>query len=616
MTPTDLLLIGVIIMVLLLVYYFMGRKRTSIEIPQELPVVLSKPPKRPLEIFIDPDVGSRVNIVSLSTVDELEKVIDEIVEVNMADRKAINEEATRLEERIIDDQKYKVQDLKTTSETVIVKKKEELSASQKLLAEMVKRKEKKMQERELLLQKQRAAAYALEREKNSIENEKKLAEIKLKRQQAIEAIKQATIQGEAKRVKLEAENERLLVDAQNKAAQDLIRAEEEAVEAEKVILEKAVQLATREAQALEDLEVEREKYRQLEMEYERTQRVEQAKIDAAMEELNVMLEEETARKAKMEEEDERIRAEQKQKLLDANAAAVAELEEAEAEQAKMDADAKGIRDKLDAEMQVQEGEQRRAVDLEKSEYDKKTAADQAGLDALQDESTRTGDSVQQSERDAARALEASSEKDWANMTAAETQREIDKRAEWDKAGIVPAYAPSNENAVLNAANRLAEMGGIPSSMDPAEHKRCLDAANAMNNNFYIWQNNLDEARSSVYWYSVSGGSKRSYLDGINDSANKNKYKNHYYNMKGHLQAAQKAFVNMPDICSLPDDTALQNASNWSYLQEAITMELNIKDAIHKHNEQLAIKQAEAKAAAEKYGSSASVSPSTPPAKTS
>ena len=76
MTPTDLLLIGLIILVLLLVYYFMGRKRVPIEIPQEIPVVALKPPKRPLEIFIDPNVGSRVSIISLSTVDELEKVID------------------------------------------------------------------------------------------------------------------------------------------------------------------------------------------------------------------------------------------------------------------------------------------------------------------------------------------------------------------------------------------------------------------------------------------------------------------------------------------------------------------------------------------------------------
>ena len=124
----------------------MGRKSVPIEIPQEMPVVALKPPKRPLEIFIDPDVGSRVNIVSLSTVDELEKVIDEIVEVNMAGRNAINEEATKLEERIITDQKDKVQDLKTVSKTVIVEKKEELSASQKLLAEMMKMKEKKTQE--------------------------------------------------------------------------------------------------------------------------------------------------------------------------------------------------------------------------------------------------------------------------------------------------------------------------------------------------------------------------------------------------------------------------------------------------------------------------------------
>ena len=408
----------------------MGRKSVPIEIPQEMPVVALKPPKRPLEIFIDPDVGSRVNTISLSTVDELEKVIDEIVEVNMAGRNAINEEATKLEERIITDQKDKVQDLKTVSKTVIVEKKEELSASQKLLAEMMKMKEKKTQERELLLQKKRAAAYALEREKNRIENEKKLAEIKLKRQQAIEAKKRATIQNKAEQVKLEAENERLLLEARDKVEQDLIRTKEDAVEAEKMMREKAIQIEMEEAQAQKDLEAEREKYAELQMEYERTQQAEQAKIDAAMEELDVMLEEETARKVKMEEEDERIRAEQKQKLLDANAAAVAELEEAEAEQAKIDADAKGIRDKLDAEMRVQEGEQRSAADLKKSEYDKKTAADQAALAALQSESANAGGIDMQSERDkhtVHQVVSESSGKNWEDMTAAEIQRQKEER---------------------------------------------------------------------------------------------------------------------------------------------------------------------------------------------
>ncbi len=434
MTPTDLLLIGLIILVLILVYYFMGRNQTPTEILQEmpreilqeLPVVLSKPPKRPLKIF----TGLDTEVKMLSTVEELGKVVDDIVEVNMADRNAINEEATRLEERNIDDQKVKLQDLKTVSETVIVEKKEELSASQKLLAEMMKRKEKKTQERELLLQKKRAAAYALDREKNRIENEKKLAEIKLKRQQVIEAKKQATIQNKAEQVKLEAENERLLLEARDKAAQDLIRTEEEAVEAEKIIREKAIQIEMEEARVQKDLEAEREKYAELQMEYERTQQVEQAKIDTAMEELGDMLEEETARKAKMEEEDERIRIEQKQKLLDANAAAVAELEKAEAEQAKIDADAKGVRDKLNAEMRVQEDEQRKTADFKKSEYDKKTAADQAALDALQSESANAGGNDMQSERDkhtVHQVVNESSGKNWEDMTAAEIQRQKEER---------------------------------------------------------------------------------------------------------------------------------------------------------------------------------------------
>ena len=75
----------------------MGKKRTPIEMPQEISreisVVLSKPPKRPLKIF----TGVDTEVKMLSTVEELDKVVDDIVEVNMADRNAINEEATRLE---------------------------------------------------------------------------------------------------------------------------------------------------------------------------------------------------------------------------------------------------------------------------------------------------------------------------------------------------------------------------------------------------------------------------------------------------------------------------------------------------------------------------------------
>ena len=430
MTPTDLLLIGLIVLVLLLVYYFMGRKRTPIEIPIEIPqeiaVAALKPPKRPLKIF----TGLDTEVKMLSTVEELDKVVDDIVEVNMADRNAINEEATKLEERIIADQKDNVQDLKTASEIIIVEKKEELSASQKLLAEMMKRKEKKIQERELLLQKQRAAAYALEREKNRIENEKKLAEIKLKRQQAIEAKKRATIQNKVEQVNLEAENERLLLEARDKAARDLIRTEEEAVEAEKVMREKALQAEMEEARVQKDIEAEREKYAELQMQYERTQRAERAKIDTAMEELEGILEEETARKAKMEEEDERIRAEQKQRLLDANIAAVAELEKAEAEQVKLDTEAILLRDKLNAEIRVQEDEQRRIADFKAIEYDKKTADDQAALDALQSESANAGGSDMQSERDkhtVHQVVNESSGKNWEDMTAAEIQRQKEER---------------------------------------------------------------------------------------------------------------------------------------------------------------------------------------------
>ena len=438
MTPIDLLLIGVIIMVLLLVYYFMGRKRTPIEIPQEIDVAALKPPKQSLKIF----TGLDTEVKMLSTVDELEKAVDDIVEDNMADRKAINEEATRLEERIIDDQKVKLQDLKTASETVIVEKKEELSASQKLLAEMVKKKEKKMLEREMLLQKSSVAGHNRGREKNRIENEKKLAEIKLKRQQAIEAMKQATTLGEAKRLNLQEENERLLVDAQNKAAQDLIRAEEEAVEAENVAREKVVQLSREEAQAQERIEAEIEKYRQLEMEYERTQQAEQAKIDAAVQDMDALIEEETARKAATDEEYERIRAERKQKLLDDNAAVIAELEKLQAEYDERERDALELKTKAETELRLKQEQQQRDSDEAQRLYDEQVARDQAAMDDAQLSSRTTGDADQQADRDAASSFYISSEEDWLKMTDEEKQLELDTIAAWNSQSQAREIMPS------------------------------------------------------------------------------------------------------------------------------------------------------------------------------
>lgn len=439
-------------MVLLLVYYFMGKKRAPVEIPQEIAVVALKPPKRPVEIFI----GSDAEVKMLSTVEELEKVVDEIVEVNMADRKVVNEEATRLEERIIEDQKVKLQDLKTASETVVVEKKEELSASQKLLAEMMKKKQKKMQERELLLQKSSVAAHNRGREKNRIENEKKLAEIKLKRQRAIESKKQATILGEAKRMNLDAENERLLVDAQDKAAQDLIRTEEEAVEAENAVREKTIQLAREEARAQERIEAELEKYAELKMEYERTQQVEQGKIDAAVQDMDALIEEETARKAAMEEEYARIRAEQKQKLLDDNAAAVAELEELQAEYDEREREALELKTQAETEMQLRQEQQQRDSDDAQRLYDERVAADQTAMDDAQFASQTTGDAEQQRERDEAEALEMSSEEEWGKMTDAEKQAELDAIAAWNAQSKAREIMPSEYTYASLATEREEE----------------------------------------------------------------------------------------------------------------------------------------------------------------
>ena len=437
MTPANLLVIVSTMLVLLLLYYYYSKKMGK-PIPGKIPTLPVKPvksvklPKRSLKIVMDASTDSESKNVQLSTVNELEKVIDDIVAVNMADRKAINEEATRLEQRIIEDKKVKVQELKTGAENVITEKKEELSDFQKRLAEMKERQRLKKLEREKELQKQRLGAYAIDREKNRIENEKKLAELRLKRQQAADAQRKLNIKGEVDRMNVEFENERLLSEARDKMAQDKIKAEAEAAEIKNKVSQLATQAAMDEEQARIDLENAIAKEKNLKTEYENIQRKEQEKIDAAMAELEDMLEAEKTRQMSVEEDDEKYRAKEKERLLAANAAAIAELQEAEAEQARMDAEEQALRDKVEADVKAQEQQQRNETDASQSEYDAQVAADQADLEQKQRQSAETGDSAQEAERQKARETERTSQQDYSNISESERQRELEQQQQWDR----------------------------------------------------------------------------------------------------------------------------------------------------------------------------------------
>ena len=435
MTPADLLLITAIVLVLLLLYYYYSRKKGE-PIPGKIPTLPVKLPKRSLEIVVDTGTGvsaeSESKTIQLSTVNELEKVIDDIVTVNMADRKAINEEATRLEQRIIEDKKVKVQELKTNAEKVITEKKEELSAFQKRLAEMKERQRLKKLEREKELQKRRSGAYAIDREKNRIKNEKKLAELRLKRQQAADAQRKLIIKGEVDRMNVEFENERLLSEARDKMAQDKIKAEAEAAEIKNKVSQLAIQAAMDEEQARIDLENAIAREKNLKTEYENIQRKEQEKIDAAMSELEDMLEAEKTRRMSVEEDDEKYRAKEKERILAANAAAIAELQEAEAEQARMDAEEQTLRDKVEADVKAQEQQQRNETDASQSEYDAQVAADQADLEQRQRQSAETGDLAQEAERQKARETERISQQNYSNTLESERQRELEQKQQWDR----------------------------------------------------------------------------------------------------------------------------------------------------------------------------------------
>ena len=151
----------------------------------------------------------------------------------------------------------------------------------------------------------------------------------------------------------------------------------------------------------------------------------------------------------MEADDEILRQIETQKLLKANEDALKELEDAEVEQERMDKEREDAEAAMSGILLEQELKQigERDENVQRGEDD--ALAAQTAQDLLQQASTNTGDADQQAERDAAIALELSSQSDWEDLTAVEQQAAIDARAQLDADSTASAPAGGGgENPVV------------------------------------------------------------------------------------------------------------------------------------------------------------------------
>ena len=118
MIPTNLLLIGVIVLVLLLVYYFMGRSRAPTEVSRDSVEIKSKPrPKsiprpRRVQVHLDPGNISTTEGVMLRTKEDLVKEIEKVVETKIEKKNEMANEIGKMESREIHSREEKTEIIK------------------------------------------------------------------------------------------------------------------------------------------------------------------------------------------------------------------------------------------------------------------------------------------------------------------------------------------------------------------------------------------------------------------------------------------------------------------------------------------------------------------------
>ena len=412
-----MLIILVILVLLITMVYYLSRSVNIYQKVQSQPPSL--PPIREVQVLLGDNIPKMIQVRTKKDLeDEIERVVDRATATVDYNRQEIIE----AEKRIIDAQKQKVEQLRLEAEEEAMAREAELTARKKRYDDMLKQKREEIIGKKRKMQEERAAKLLLERERERLNKEKRLAELKLARQKALQELEVVQKQQSDKEKKLKEEELQLLEAARQKVEEDKIKAEEDVVELQKKIEMEQTLAEANEAKFQREKNDVIEQQKKMEEEY-KAKMVEQAfKVEEANAELDKLLVLEKARQIQMEEEDEQRREEERQKLLLANEAVLKELEEAEAEQARMDAEEAEARRQFELGATAAEDAQRAKSTGSQAEYDAKIAADQALLDKQITDSEKTGDTEQQAERRAALDLEAQSKRDASILSEEEQQR--------------------------------------------------------------------------------------------------------------------------------------------------------------------------------------------------
>ena len=419
----NIIIILTVALVVILLIYYLSKPRDIRQKPHLQPKPQSLPPVREVQVFLDDTTPQTVQVRTKKDLeDEIERAVDRLtapVDYNQ-------QQMIETEQRIIDAQKQKVEQLRLEAEQEAMAREAEMAAKKKRRDDMLKQKREELLRRKLKIQEEQTARMLAERERERLNKENRLAELKLARQKAQQGLEAAqNVQSEREK-KLREEELRLLEEARQKAEEDKIKAEEEAAELKKRVEMVEAEARVEEAKFKQQREEAEAEQARMEEEYEAKKAEQALKVEEANAELEELLAAEKERQVQMDEEDKQLREQERQKLLLANEAALKELEEAEAEQARMDAEVAEARKKIELEAAAAEDAQLAESSGSQAEYDAKVAADQALLDKRVADSMNTGDAEQRAERQAALDLEAQSERDASKLS--EEEKERDRKA--------------------------------------------------------------------------------------------------------------------------------------------------------------------------------------------
>jgi len=474
MRPTNLLLIGLIILVLLLVHHFMGRNQAAIEIPVKSVELKSKPkpksipPPRRVEVHLNSANVSTTEVIMLRTKEDLVKEIEKVVDTKIEERNEMANEIVKMESREIHNQEEKTEIIKAETEEVLKEKMREIVNATSAIEELMQKRRNEFLKKKKKKQEDEATLLLIQKERTATENAKKLADIRLTRRNALKKMEEA----EKSKSQLEVKTREQELLRLEEARAD-VEAKKVELEAESKNLKEQVDSDNRQSEIDEALFQEEkvkllEEHKKLETEYIKLEAERLEKIKEAEAELNELLESEKKRQVQMEADDEILRQIETQKLLKANEDALKELEEAEAEQGRMDAEDVEMRRQFESESAIAENAQRASTSQSQAEYDAKIASDQALFDTQVSESERTGDAEQRAERQAATDLESQSLEDFNKLTEEEKERErvaATKLAEDSKAG--GTTVPEGDNSSLNFDYDAYMRGeAIPCAVEP------------------------------------------------------------------------------------------------------------------------------------------------------